>query len=132
MADSLHYMQRVVKTDVAHRAFVTASRTLHYVHMQLANIRKQQNLSLKDLGEMVGLDASTIQRAETMHHSAKLATYKLCASALGVDLTDLFSDDRTAQELAILRVFRQARPEQRERMVQMLELATGLQTPEAK
>ena len=51
--------------------------------MNLAKIRTSRGLSQKALGEMIGMDAATIQRAETMHSSAKLTTYVACADALG-------------------------------------------------
>lgn len=103
---------------------------LHNMHctmdtqgMRLAQIRNERGLSQKALGEMIGKDASTIQRAETMHHSAKLATYAACAKALKVTLADIFSDDLSPVERHVLETFRAAPPEARERLAQLLELA---------
>lgn len=132
MPPMLHNMQRHVKPDVAHREFADVDAAAHYATMQLAAIRKQKGLSIRDLADLIGMDASTVQRAEVMDKTAKLTTYRLCAEALGVDLADLFSDDRTSQELALLRIFRAAEPTQRARMIQLLELAANLPAQEAK
>jgi transcriptional regulator with XRE-family HTH domain len=109
---------------------------LHVVHcqthsetMRLAEIRNARGLSQKALGEMIGKDASTIQRAETMHHSAKLATYIQCADALGVSLSDIFSDEMSALERQVIATFREAPPEVQERLAQMLAIAAAPLTP---
>lgn len=73
--------------------------------MNLARIRQARGLTQTDLAEMVGLNQATIQRAESMHKSAKLATYRMCAKALGVSLSDLFSEDRAAAHDLLLAAF---------------------------
>jgi transcriptional regulator with XRE-family HTH domain len=78
--------------------------------MGLKQIRTERNLSLAALGEMIGRDASTVQRAETMHKSAKLETFVQCADVLGVRLEDLFTD-RTDLERLIVDAFRSLPPE---------------------
>lgn len=64
--------------------------------MNLTGIRRERGLTQRALGELIGIDAATINRAEKMDQTAKLATYIRCADALGVTLADLFADDRTA------------------------------------
>lgn len=105
---------------------------LHSVHrhmdtcsMRLAQIRNDRGLSQKALGEMIGRDASTIQRAEIMHHSAKLATYVACAKALNVTLSDIFGDDLSPIERRVIETFRTAPPEARDRLAQLLDLAAA-------
>jgi transcriptional regulator with XRE-family HTH domain len=93
--------------------------------MRLAQIRNARGLSQKALGEMIGKDASTVQRAETMHPSAKLATYIECADALRVTLADIFAEDLTDAERQVIATFRAAPPEVRERLAQMLALAAS-------
>lgn len=80
--------------------------------MNLTRLRKARGLSLDALGEMIGKDASTVQRAEKMHQSAKLETYKLCAEALDVTLADIFSDELSPVERALVKAFRNT-PEER-------------------
>lgn len=91
--------------------------------MQLAAIRKLRGLSQRDLGDIIGMDASTVQRAEVMAETTKLKTYQLCADALGVTLYDIFSEDRTAVELALLEVFRRIPAARHSELVSILELA---------
>ena len=93
--------------------------------MHLTRLRQLKNLSLVDLGEMVGLDASTIHRAEKMQKSAKLSTYIACADALGVTLSDIFADDITPTERAVLEAFRRLPADQHARVLGLLELAAA-------
>lgn len=81
-------------------------RGAHHAGMNLATYRKAKKLSQQALAEMVGVDQSTIQRAEKMHASARLETYVKCAEALGVTLSDLFSDERSAEEALLVIAFR--------------------------
>ena len=86
------------------------SGTMH--PMNLARIRKAKGLSLEALGEMIGMDPSTVHRAEKMHPTAKLETYKRCAEALGVTLSDLFCAPLSPVEQELIEAFR-AVPEDR-------------------
>ncbi len=72
---------------------------------------------------MIGKDASTVQRAEKMHSSAKLETYQLCATALGVSLSDIFSDDLTVIERELIKAFRAFPADQRGGFVGLIEMA---------
>lgn len=69
-----------------------------YDAMRLAEIRKARGLTQEHLAEMIGKHASTIQRAEVMHPSAKLETYLACADALKISVADLFVDDLSAAD----------------------------------
>lgn len=100
--------------------------------MNLARIRELRGLNQRQLAEMVGVDQSTIQRAETAHPSAKLATYKRCADALRVSLSDIFADDRSAIELELLSVFRNVPADRREALIAALRLAQSQTNEEAK
>ena len=93
--------------------------------MNLARIRKLKKLSQVALGEMIGVDGSTIQRAETMHHSAKLETYQKCADALGVTLADLFAEDFSPVERALVEAFRRVPDQQKHVVADMVRLASG-------
>lgn len=93
------------------------------MHMNLAKIRKARKLSQRDLAAMIDVDAATVNRAEAMADSAMLKTYTKCAEALGVTLVDIFGDERTATELALLRAFRKIPADQHQRILGLLELA---------
>ncbi|MEP4195962.1 MAG: helix-turn-helix transcriptional regulator [Aliishimia sp.] len=72
---------------------------MHNEHMNnLSVYRDIKGLTQTQLAEMIGANQSKIQRAEKEHKSAKLETYKQCAEALGVSLSDIFSDDRSKLE----------------------------------
>jgi transcriptional regulator with XRE-family HTH domain len=119
----LHIVQRRVKTIIAHSAIAHCATENEGAAMHLARFRQLKNLSLVDLGEMVGLDASTVHRAEKMQKSAKLSTYIACAEALGVTLADIFAEDMTPTERAVLEAFRRLPEEQHARVLGLLELA---------
>lgn len=90
--------------------------------MNLTRIREARGLSQRALADMIGMDAATVNRAEKMHHSAKLATYIMCAEALGVTLADIFGDDRSAIEAELVKAFRQVPPERHDELLAMLRL----------
>lgn len=113
---------------------VTQDPLLHIVHlpaavrrgqtggMNLTKIREARGLSQRALADMIGMDAATVNRAEKMHHTAKLATYILCAEALGVTLSDIFGDDRTAIEQELLRAFRRVPAERHDELLALVRL----------
>lgn len=82
-----------------------------------------KGLNQRELAEMIGLDQATIQRAEAMASSAKLLTYQKCADALGVTLADLFCEDRTPAEAALIAAFREVPEEKHPRIFDLLEIA---------
>lgn len=97
--------------------------------MNLSKIRKERNLTLKDLGEMIGMDPATVQRAETMQGTAKLSTYIKCANALGVTLEDIFCDPRDSLERELIIAFRQLSNDKKAHVLGLLRLAKE-DTPE--
>ncbi|WP_322890014.1 MULTISPECIES: helix-turn-helix transcriptional regulator [unclassified Yoonia] len=91
--------------------------------MNLARIRELRGLTQRELGEMVGLSAATIQRAEVGAATAKLETYKKCAEALKVSLSDIFSEDMTPVERELIQIFRQIPASKHAQLLGLLELA---------
>lgn len=130
--------------DIAPRATETQGEMLHVVRlpvahamvqgsgMNLAAIRRMRGLSQRALGEMIGKDAATINRAEAMHRSATLLTYQKCAEALGVTLADLFTDERSAIEAELVRVFRRIPEDRYQELLGLLRLAESRAPSEAK
>ena len=94
------------------------------LRMRLAEIRRARGLNQDDLAEMIGVHKSTISRAESMDHTVKLDTYRACADALNVDLTELFV--RSEAEAIIVRAFRKAEGAAREMFLGMAEKAATL------
>lgn len=122
----------MVKRVVAYSEFAKSNRRWQTHYMNLARIRKLRGLNLRELAEMVGLDASTIQRAETMQKTAKLETYQKCADVLGVRLYDLFADDRAPIEVELLRIFRNIPPEKHQELLGLLSLAQAHSQPKVE
>ena len=90
--------------------------------MNLTKIRKARGLTQRALAEMIGMDAATVNRAEKTDGTAKLATYILCAEALGVTLADIFADDRSALEAELVQAFRQIPPDRHGELLAMLRM----------
>jgi transcriptional regulator with XRE-family HTH domain len=91
--------------------------------MNLTRIRKAKGLRLADLAELIGMDTSTVQRAEKLHTSAKIETYVKCAEALGCTLADLFAEDRSATEAELVAAFRGMSDLQQAQVLGLLRLA---------
>lgn len=96
---------------------------MHPMRMQLSTLRKRRGLSQRLLAEMVGLDQSTVQRAEKMHKSAMLTTYLACAEALKVELSDIFASEQTPTETELLEVFRRIPEAKHPDLIRLLRLA---------
>ena len=88
--------------------------------MRFKELRELRGLTQRDLAEMIGMDAATVNRAEKMADSAKLATYVKCAEALGVTLQDIFSEGYSPIERDLVALFRGASQETREHFVGLL------------
>lgn len=90
--------------------------------MNLARIRQAKGLSQRDLAEMIGVNQSTIQRAEQSHPSAKLSTYQACADALGIQLEEIFTAERSDIEALIIEIFRKIPEGKQAKVLTVLEL----------
>jgi transcriptional regulator with XRE-family HTH domain len=128
-ARMMHHMHQHVKPIDAPCAFERAMHNMHALGMNLARIRKAKGLNQRDLAEMVGVDQATIQRAETMHSSAKLETYQRCADALGVTLEDLFAGSRDEKEAVLVSTFRRIPEEMRVAVLAMLDVVQKQSLP---
>jgi transcriptional regulator with XRE-family HTH domain len=93
--------------------------------MRVAEIRKQKGLSQTDLAEMVGVEQPTISRFEQGGDGITLRLIKQIADALEVSVADLFADDRTPAEQALIRAFRTLSPD---RQMGWMDLAQALVT----
>lgn len=129
MAGSLHNTQRTVKRGAACHALPPRPAQEEDGAMNLTKIRKQRDLSQRALADMIGMDAATVNRAEKMHPSAKLATYTACAEALGVTLADLFSDEMPPPERALIEAYRALSPEGRRHVLALVEMVSAQPAP---
>jgi len=88
----------------------------------LSHFRELRGLSQRELADMLGVSQPTIQRAEAEAPSAKLGTYKKCATILGITLADIFCD-RSALEGQIVDLFRNIPDHKHPRLIDLLEIA---------
>lgn len=72
---------------------------------------------------MIGMNAATVQRAEVGAPSAKLETYKKCALALKVSLSDIFCDDMSVIERELIAVFRQIPASRQDYLLGLMKVA---------
>lgn len=93
--------------------------------MNLRQIRELRGLKQADLADMLGVDKSTISRAEAMHPSAKLDTYQKCADVLNVTLADLFCDDLSPVKRELLVMIDKVPDESLGAVMQLLKMATS-------
>lgn len=93
--------------------------------MNLRRIRKLRRLTQEDLAAMIEVDPATIQRAETMHKSAKLETYQKIAAKLQITIADIFCDDLTPVERELVRAFRSVPEGNRGVFEELVKLARG-------
>jgi len=100
--------------------------------MRLAEIRNQRGLRQRDLADLIGMDAATVNRAEKMAKTAKLETYQKCAAALGVSLSDIFCEERPAIEAELLRAFRGIPKARHEELLGLIRLAAGIHAPSSE
>jgi transcriptional regulator with XRE-family HTH domain len=106
---------------IVHLLANTVAGRLDYMGMK--EIRESRGLTHADIADMIGMNQSTVTRAENHASSAKLATFIKIAKALDVHLTDLFADSRTPTEQALLEAFRKLPPTRHQEWVQIVRLA---------
>ena len=96
--------------------------------MRLAELRKRKKLTQVELAEMSGVEQATISRIERGSDAVTLRTLRQIANAMQVSVGDLFLDDRTAAESALLRAFRALPPARQDGW---LDLARAIAPPHA-
>ncbi len=105
---------------------------MHNKHVNnLAKYRDIRGWTQKDLADVVGLNQSTIQRAEAEHPSAKLSTYKRCASALDITLDQVFGEMRSELEERVLAILAKQPVERHPEILALLDIARGRASEEA-
>lgn len=85
----------MTQAENAHSAFAMSRDIMHYATMNnLRLYRELRGLTQSQLADIIGVNQSTVARAEAEHPTVKLSTYKSCARALNVTLADIFAQDR--------------------------------------
>lgn len=98
--------------------------------MNIATLRRARGLTQIDLAELTKLTQPTISRAERGDDSTTMATFKSIAAALGVQVEELFTSERSALEMELLRIFRTMPADRQKGWLDMARLAaTDQQTP---
>jgi len=100
-------------------------------HPPMTNVayyRKLRRLSQEQLAEKVGVKQPHISRIEKGDDGPPLRLFKDIAMALGVSLSDLFSDEMTAAEVMILEAYRSGSDEAR-RLLHALALDAKSRMP---
>lgn len=122
----MHHEHQTVKRFDARGAFAFDMRRAHHPRMSMKQIRVARGLSQRDLADLVGVDQSTIQRAEAMKDGARMEVYRMVAQVLNVEIADLFTDARSPEELQILEGFRLAGARERQMMIAMASAVKAL------
>lgn len=99
------------KYEYTWSVFVMTCLAMYHAAMRAAKIRRQRGLTQSELADMIGVEQPTISRLEKGSDAVTLRLVKQVADALGVTVADLFLDDRSAQEEAIISVYRSLPPE---------------------
>lgn len=90
--------------------------------MNLSNLRKLRGINQTELADMIGATQPTISRLERGDDGCTIGQYKRCAEVLGVQLADLFTDDRTRAENELLDLFRKQPQARRDGWLDMARL----------
>jgi|GEM_PF-2489436 len=86
---------------------------MYYAAMRAAQIRKAKGLTQADLAHLVGVEQGTISKFENGNDGITLGVVREIAKAMGVQVADLFAEDRTDREQLLIEAFRQM-PDQRQ------------------
>ena len=63
----------------------------------IAELRKEKNLTLEELAELLGVSSKSVSRWENGKNLPDAALYQPLCQALGVNLTELLSGERIGQ-----------------------------------
>jgi transcriptional regulator with XRE-family HTH domain len=128
MTANMHEMDIHIKDNYSRGGFAAAPDVVHTkCIMNISRLRKAKGLTQNDLAEMTGITQASISRAENGDDGVTLGNYKSIAAALNVRLSDLFADNRSAVEQAILTAYRELPPDRQKGWQDALGIAEGLQ-----
>lgn len=82
---------------------IEADDTVAAIGNQIRNLRSEQRLTLKDLGERTGVSPSMLSLVERGKTSPSIGTLVAISAALGVHMSDLIVDDDRASDQLVSR-----------------------------
>jgi transcriptional regulator with XRE-family HTH domain len=128
MPANMHDMDIRIKDNYSRDGFASGTDVVHTKRtMNIARIRKAKGLTQTDLAEMTGITQASISRAENGDDGVTLGNFKSIAAALNVKLSDLFAENRSVVEQAILTAYRELPPDRQKGWQDALGIAEGLQ-----
>jgi transcriptional regulator with XRE-family HTH domain len=80
-----------------------ADETIKKIGEKIRGVRRRNDLTLKKLSEKTGISIPMLSKIETAQTSPPVSTYANIATALGVLLGDLFTDDLQEPNISIVR-----------------------------
>lgn len=86
---------------------------IYNVSMRAKEIRKAKGLTQVELAHMAGVEQATVSRFEKGNEGVTLGVVKKIAAALDVPMADLFANDRSDHEQALIEAFRRL-PDERQ------------------
>ena len=96
----------------------------------IADLRRIRGLTQTELADLVGVSQPHISRVEKGDEGPSLSVFRKIAKALDVELSDLFSEGRSASEKLILEVFRELPPERQQGWIEMAKVVLSSPDPE--
>ena len=122
MSEIMPHRNIPVKHDYSHQDFAPPRQEAYPAHMKIKEPRKAKGLSQGELAEMIGTTQPTISKMEAGDAGCTIGLYRAYADAVGVTLSDLFADDRSAAELALIKTFRTLSPDRQAGWLEMARL----------
>ncbi len=80
-----------------------ADETIKKIGEKIRKVRRRNDLTLKKLSEKTGISIPMLSKIETAQTSPPVSTYANIATALGVLLGDLFTDDLKEPDISIVK-----------------------------
>lgn len=80
-----------------------ADDTIKKIGEKIRKVRRRNDLTLKKLSEKTGISIPMLSKIETAQSSPPVSTYANIATALGILLGDLFTDDLQELDISIVR-----------------------------
>lgn len=94
--------------------------------MRLKQIRKAKGMTQVQLAELLEVEQGEISKLESANRNPKLETLQKIASALEVEISDLFTD-RSEHELFLVETFRSLPPDRQKGWLDMARLVRNEQ-----
>ena len=70
---------------------------------KIRKVRRSNDMTLKNLSAVTGISIPMLSKIETAQSSPPVSTYANIATALGISIGDLFSDDFQESDISIVR-----------------------------